>query len=247
MTDVIETAQVKAAVKLTQAVMASEQSKIGRITGEPGTGKTMIGHYLVEHVGGVRLCVHAGMNNKGLMAGLCWQFGIDDRGTVSGLLMRLARHVAGRLIVIDEANHLQWNHIETLRYLPDEAGAGLILIGTDLLERSFHDGRSAVYLRQMAGRIGSKQLRLTPMSGEGEITKYVLEPAFGQVSKTTAKEFMKGCGGYWRLAHELKEACVRIMQAQEIASLDETVVHGALSYIGAASARKRVENGQAAA
>ena len=146
--------------------------------------------------------------------------------------MRLANQLNGRLLIIDEANHLGWRHIEILRYLPDEAGAGLILIGTDLLERSFYDGRSAVYLRQMAGRIGSKQLRLTPMKDDKELYHYVIIPEFGQVTKETAKAFMAGCKGYWRLAHELKEACQRIMTAQGLNKLDEAIVAGACAYIG---------------
>lgn len=227
----VQTEQLQQVEALAQAVLDSGSSRVGRITGEPGTGKTVAGHHLADRFNAIRVCANACVSRKTLLQRLCNALDENERGTSDTLLSRIAARVQDRLVVIDEANHLSWQHMEQLRYLPDEAGAGLILIGTDLLERPFRDGRTVTLLAQLARRIGAKQLRMTAMSSPTEIAAYVIQPRFGKTSKTTAKVFYSTCKGYWGEATELADACERVMQVEQVTALNETVVQAASRWI----------------
>lgn len=226
-TGLIETKQVREALRMTESVMHS-RTRVGRLVGEPGTGKTAISHALAEQFNGIRVCCSDGMTNKTLMHRLAKQLGVGNmKGSTDTLLERCADVCDGRALVFDEANHIKWQHMEKLRYLADEAGAGIVLIGTTLLEEPFRDGRTAVYLAQLARRIGTKQVRLTPMARLEEVTGYMIQPRFGAVPKTAAKLFKNYSRGYWGDADELAEGCQRIMQVQGIDKLNADVVEAA--------------------
>ena len=226
---IIETQALQQTRALAKAIMRARTARIGRITGAPGTGKTIAGHFLVEEGIGdaVRICANACVSRKTLLQRLCTELELPTRGTIDSLLTAICNEIDGRLIVLDEANHLTWKHLEQLRYLPDEAGAGLLLIGTELLERSFLDGRTGVYLAQMARRIGGKQLKFMPMVDETEIAAYVIQPRFGKTNKTTAKAFHRAARGFWGEATELADACERTMKVNKISKLNETVITAA--------------------
>ena len=229
--DVIPTRPLQQAESLARAVLDAGSGRIGRIIGPSGTGKTIASHHLAKTLNGVRVCASAGLSRKTLLARLCRPLTLSERGTTDALLERIARATGGRLIIIDEANHLHWQHLEMLRYLPDEAGAGLLLIGTALLERPFRDGRTAVLLAQLARRIGAKQLRIAAMTGPEEIAAWVLQPRFGKVGRATAQAFYRTSQGYWGEAAELAAACRRVMTVEKLPVLNQTVVEAASRWI----------------
>lgn len=228
MKDIIKTKDIERVGRMAQAVMASEYARVGRIGGESGTGKTQASYWLQSNLNALRVCASDSMTRKTLLQRLATALGMPDmRGSTDTLLATITPLVKNRLIVVDEGNHLRWHHMELLRYLPDEAGAGLILTGTELLNRQFKDGRTAIYLKQLSRRIGAKQVVMGQMSLE-QVAGYVLMPRFGQHSKTTAKKFFKGCDGYWGESGELADACERVMEVQGISKLNDTVVDAAV-------------------
>lgn len=236
MSETIETRQIRDALKMAQSVLDSlETGPIGQLVGESGTGKSRAGRCLVEHFGAIRVCCAQGVSTKAMAARLFAAFGGEIApGSANTLLGRLEPLVAGRLLVIDEANHLRWQQLEWLRYLADEAGMGLILIGTDLMERPFRDGRTATYLAQLASRIGAKRVRFSALTALEEVTGYMIQPFFGKVDKTTASLFHKQTGGYWRDAAELAAACRRVMAAQHLQRLTPVVVEAASNWMAPA-------------
>lgn len=236
MSEVIETRQVRDVLRMAKSVMGSlETGPIGQLVGESGTGKTRAGKYLVERLGAVRVCCVQGISNRVLATKIYAAFGGDKTpGSANALVGRLESMVAGKLLVVDEVNHLRWQQLELLRYLADEAGMGLILIGTDLMDRPFKDGRTATYLAQLASRIGAKRVRFERLSSVEEVMGYMIQPQFGKVDKATFTAFNGQAKGYWRDAAELASACRRFMDAQGLAHLNPAVVEAAATWMAPA-------------
>ena len=236
MTEIVETRQVRDALRMAQSVMDSlETGPIGQLVGESGTGKTRAGKILVERLGALRVCCSQGLSNKVLATKIHAAFGGEKTSdSANTLVSKLEGIVAGRLLVVDEANHLRWQQLELLRYLADEAGMGLILVGTDLMDRPFKDGRTAAYLAQLASRIGAKRVRFERLTAVEEVAGYMIQPHFGKVDKATANAFHKHAKGYWRDAAELAAACRRVMEAEGLAKLSQAVVEAAASWMAPA-------------
>ena len=236
MTEIVETRQVRDALRMAQSVMDSlETGPIGQLVGESGTGKTRAGKILVERLGALRVCCLQGLSNKVLATKIHAAFGGEKTSdSANTLVSKLEGIVAGRLLVVDEANHLRWQQLELLRYLADEAGMGLILVGTDLMDRPFKDGRTATYLAQLASRIGAKRVRFERLTAVEEVAGYMIQPHFGKVDKATANAFHKHAKGYWRDAAELAAACRRVMEAEGLAKLSQAVVEAAASWMAPA-------------
>lgn len=234
--EIVETRQVRDALRMAQSVMDSlETGPIGQLVGESGTGKTRAGKALVERLGAVRVCCSQGISNKVLAAKIHAAFGGEKTlGSANTLVGKLEALVAGKLLVVDEANHLRWQQLELLRYLADEAGMGLILVGTDLMDRPFKDGRTATYLAQLASRIGAKRVRFERLTALEEVAGYMIQPHFGKVDKATATAFHKQAKGYWRDAAELAAACRRVMEAQGLTKLSAVVVEAAANWMAPA-------------
>lgn len=232
MREIVETRQVRESISVVNAVIeARDTGAVGQIIGDPGTGKTVISHYLTEkfeHVRPFRVCVSQGVNNKLLISRIYQGLGVEiGPGSAATLLARVEHLVEGRLMVIDEGNHLTWRQLELLRFLADERGMALILIGTDLLDRPFRDGRTATLLAQLSSRIGGKRVHLEPFKKVEEVTGYMLTPQFGPVNKTTAQRFHKHCSGFWRDGQELMNACHRVMKLQGIEELSPGIIDAA--------------------
>lgn len=235
MTETIETRQVRDAIRMAQSVMDSPAGHIGQLVGEPGTGKTWAGKCLVERLGAVRVCCSQGISNRGLAAKVYTAFGGEkSSGSANSLVEKLEPMVPGRLLVVDEANHLRWQQLEILRYLADEADMGLILVGTDLMDRPFKNGRTATYLAQLASRIGAKRVRFERISALEEVAGYMIQPHFGKVDKATASAFHKQAKGYWRDAAELAAACRRVLETQGLEKLNPVVVEAAANWMAPA-------------
>ncbi len=233
MSDFVVTADAERAAEVCQATLgAREYGRVGQIIGEPGTGKSATTYWLADRFNGVRIECWQDMNAKALMLEIAIAFNrrgteIDEQGTSNTLFARIRDHCAGKLILVDEANHLSWQVLEKLRSLSDLGRCGLILCGTDILARRFKNARVEIYLRQLADRIGAKRVLFERMRTEEEIVAHVIQPRFGAVNKGTAHRFRVTCKGYWRGALELADACERIMKSQGLEVLKRDVVEAA--------------------
>lgn len=225
MSAVIETQAVQQALALAQTLLSADNNRVGKIDGKPGTGKSTIAHYLVEQLGAVRVCAYQGMSTKALMMDLCGAMGLEvTAGTAASQIARLRSPVKNKLVIVDEANHLKWPQLEGLRFLADEAGMALLLMGTDIMNRQFRTPQTGVYLAQLASRIGAKTLHLTRMRRIEEGLAYVLQPLFGKVERATAKRFMQVSQGYWRDSIELARACQRLMEPMGLVQLNTEII-----------------------
>lgn len=236
MKQVIETRHLRDARQMAQSIRDSlDTGPIGQIVGEPGTGKTWAGKWLAQELNGARVCCSHGITNRALALKVCCVLGEQNlSGSTSTLMARLEKRASGQLLIVDEANHLRWQQLELLRYLADETGMGLLLAGTELMDRPFSDGRTATLLAQLASRIGAKRVHFERLTALEEITGYMLQPHFGKVDKATAQAFARHAKGYWRDGAELAAACRRVMQAQYLDKLNTDVVMAAANWMAPA-------------
>jgi len=68
MSDFVKTPQADHAYQMSKGVLGARQySRVGQITGEPGTGKSALTMWLAEQFGGVRIECWAGMGDKHML------------------------------------------------------------------------------------------------------------------------------------------------------------------------------------
>lgn len=234
----VRTPQAEQAHQMCQVVLGARQyARVGQITGDPGTGKSTLTTWLAETFGGIRIECWAGMGDKHMLQELAHaydtRFGstMSQAGTSNTLFQRLVSEgLGGKLIVVDEANHLKWRSLEVLRGLSDR-GAGLILSGTDLLSKTMAHPQIRIYLEQLRQRIGAKKIFMQPLADPDELAAYVLVPRFASLTKSGATRFHALSGGNWRNAHELADACERLMANENITKLDARVVETAAAWM----------------
>lgn len=237
----IKTVQADQALAMCKSVLAArEYERMGQITGDPGTGKSALTKWLTGELKGIRIECWSGMTDKMLLNELARAFadkgfGIDLGGTSNSVFVRLLEISAGQTIFIDEANHLYWQRLEKLRAISDKTGAAVILCGTDLLARRLINQKTRIYTDQLRGRIGTKRVVMGAIRDDTEFTAYILAPRFGQVGKRTAQRFRQVSEGNWRTALGLSDACVRLMENENITKLDERVVETAASWMAGAA------------
>ena len=242
MSSFIETAMTGQARQMCEAVISAPRySRLGQITGEPGTGKTSTTNWLATHFGAIRIEAWAGMGDKTCLQEMAKAFTkaghpIDETGTSNTLIQRLIQHsTEGSLIIVDEANHLRWPTLEMLRSISDIGGAGLVIAGTDLLANKFTHPQIRVFLEQFRQRVGAKKVVMQPVQDASEMAAYVLAPRFGNITKKSATAFLKKTGGNWRFAVALVDACARLMENEGIEKLDERVVETAAAWMAGRS------------
>lgn len=233
----IKTETADHAVAMCKAVLsARDHCRIGQITGQPGTGKSALTFWLEGEMNALRIECWTRISDKDLLrliaeAANAQGIAVDTTGTGNTLFKRLISVLEGRLIVVDEANHLKWAQLEILRSLSDLGKCGLVLVGTDILSRTIAAAAVSTYLAQLRQRIGAKRVVTGPIKSAAEMVGYCLQPRFGPVSRSVAKRFLVLTGGFWRSALELGDACERLMKAEGIEKLDEKVVQTAAAWM----------------
>lgn len=221
--EIRDTKVVREALALA-ALVLTEDNPIGEITGAPGTGKTMAGRAIVEKHGALRIAAWDGMTRHQMLREVAAMLGIEGAGAPEKLL-RSGDDGERSLLVVDEANKCSWRVLETLRYLSDECGVAVILIGTELYSRKFSDARTRPLLLQLGSRIGAKRVSTRHLD-RAETYAHVMRPVFGDVAdKEIVTAFWQMCRkGNYREAVELAGECQRIMASNGIQSLTPAVL-----------------------
>jgi DNA transposition AAA+ family ATPase len=108
---------------------------------------------------------------------------------------------------VDEANHLDIEAMELLRYVYDLGRLGVVLVGTLRLYEIFTDrSRPAGELEQLWSRVGICEL--LPGLMEHEARQMIMK-ALGRIPEITAKQILQQVGnsirGLAKLLEQLKE------------------------------------------
>ena len=152
------------------------QGKISVIYGDAGIGKTMaFRNYLENNALAVGITISptyssiTGVNEK-----LADQLGVRERVArkqTSEIVNKLKG--SGRVVVIDEAQHLTVRALNHLRCIADESGVGICFIGNDEVYSKLK-GTGRADFAQLFSRIGMRRQVLT-----SNITKQDVQSVFG--------------------------------------------------------------------
>lgn len=142
---------------------AQQFGLLGVILGAPGTGKTTAIETYAKahrHVHLVRM-TKASSEMKAALGRICsalvWHGGGNQSASdlYDTICHQLEDNYSRKLLILDEAQHLEDGALETIRDLFDETGAGVVLVGhaDDFAER-WRDGAKGKRFAQLRGRIG---------------------------------------------------------------------------------------------
>jgi len=197
----IETQTAK--IILEKCQEADERRELALLYGPSGIGKTFVVEEFIERCEKqanseqpevLFVTAHAASTPKSLMAALCLQAGIPHSGTAPTLAESLVRRLetGHYVIIVDEANHLDIEAMELLRYVYDRGRLGVVLIGTLRLYEIFTNGsRPASELEQLWSRVGICEL--LPGLTEYE-ARQIIQQALGRIPETTTKQILRQTG-----------------------------------------------------
>jgi DNA transposition AAA+ family ATPase len=228
-----ETKFVREALKLAEVILTADHP-IGELVGPAGTGKTCAGRAVAQKYRAQRIVAWEGMTRHQLAAEVAQALGLEGAGAGQRLLATRIAPMDGprQLVVVDEANKLNWRGLEVLRYLADECNLAVLLIGTELYDRQFTNSRTRELLDQLGSRIGAKRAATRHMD-RAETYVHVFRPFFGDSEdRELVTRFWEGSRrGNFREARELAAECRRIMAANAMQTLTSAVLELALKWM----------------
>lgn len=143
---------------------AHENRTIGIIHGDAGLGKTMaIRKYQSEHPDTIVVTADPTLTSmKAILEELAAAAGVKLMGSARRLRKAISAALqgTGKLIVIDEAQHLSAKAIDTLRAIHDDSAVGMVFAGSDDFYAQLR-GRSQSDFAQFYSRVGIRR-RLQP-------------------------------------------------------------------------------------
>jgi DNA transposition AAA+ family ATPase len=202
---------------------AHEERKFGVVQGNPGVGKTKaLLLYQIEHDGVVYVRADVTTNVKVMLERIC---GIHGGGRTAADLMEEAKPlVAGKVIIVDEADLLSVRVLEALRAIYDEGHCGLVLAGTPRLERLLRRGPHATdNLAQLYSRVDFNVTVLPPCTGDME--KF-LDTAHIEDKGARKIISQEGSKGSFRAAAKLTNQALRLARVNGV-PVSEAVVKAA--------------------
>lgn len=230
--EIQKTKPVRESLQLAQLLIETDGAAVGEIVGETGTGKTQAAHAVLNEFAGVRVCCHEGMTRYQMVARIT--AGLEIEGPSTRWLELLEKYPqqakSKPIVIVDEANKLKWQALEVLRYIADECGFAVLLVGTELYERQFANARTKPLLLQLGRRIGAKRVRMGHLD-RADCARFLLAPKFGEVDKEVATRFWTGCRkGNWGEAVELAGECLRLAQLNNSQTLTMGILDAALNW-----------------
>lgn len=163
------------------------RGKIGVVYGDPGIGKTMaIREYLKNNQLAIGISISPSYSSMS---------GVNELiADALGVRQRVARKIyaeivaklknSGRVIIIDEAQHLTVRTLDHLRCMADESGVGLCLVGNDAVYSKL-TGTGQADFAQLFSRIGMHKQVLT-----NNISKEDVKQVFGDELDDEALELL---------------------------------------------------------
>ena len=229
--EVRDTKFVKEALAVARLALEAD-NPIAEITGGTGSRKSTAAKRIVKVLGARRIACWDGISRHQLLKKAAEALGIEGAGAVDRLLMEAVEEGAPRrMLVVDEANKLNWRALEALRYLADECNVAVVLVGTEFYERQFTGARTRELLLQLGRRIGAKRARMGHLD-RAETYGHILKPLCGDCAdKEIVTKFWHGCRkGNWGDGMELAQECKRLMAVHELPTLNTAVLDAALAW-----------------
>lgn len=195
--------------------------EMGLIYGEAGIGKTVaVKEYIKRNSDAILIEADLGYAAKILIHEIHKALGLGDgKGNIHGMMERIIDRLkgSGRLIIVDEAEHLPYRALELLRRIHDKAGVGIVLAGMPRLRENI-TGRRGEF-EQMYSRIGiAARLASLSIQDTEQIVKSAMPDANG-----LCKEYHTVSGGNTRRLSKLIARSMRVAEINNIALSAEVV------------------------
>ena len=130
------------------------------VHGLPGASKTISCESFVHSHVNVWLATSSPVSGglRGALKDVCEAIGIPSLGGTRDLFVAICREVKGKdgLLIIDEAQHLEFDALEQIRALHDRTNVGVALVGNDGLFTQMSSGHKADKLSRLHSRLGRK-------------------------------------------------------------------------------------------
>lgn len=172
-------------------------SDIGVVCGDSGLGKTTaVKQFAAEHAGVILLEADLGYTARVLFLELHKVLGLDGVGSLHTLFDEAVSKLrgSGRLIIVDEAEHLPYRALEMLRRLYDRAGVGVVLVGMQRLLGNLRGLKGD--FAQLYSRVGVKAVLSVLRPTDVEEIVHATLP---------------GSNGIWKAFHEATEGNARVL------------------------------------
>jgi len=130
------------------------EGDIAVVVGSSGVGKTVgAEHYCLEHPDCVFIDCDPSFTVRVLVNEILHKLGTQPCGTIHVAMEQIIQRLAGtgRMIVIDEAEHLSYRSLEIIRRIHDKTEIGLCLCG---MQRLIENLRGGGQYQQLYSRIG---------------------------------------------------------------------------------------------
>lgn len=108
------------------------KGKIGVVVAASGSGKTRsVKEYVAKNAGVMLIECHHSFPARMVLASIASSCGIEARGSIHELLVSVCDRLrgSGRMLVLDEAEHLKPSVLDVVRRLNDWAGVGIVYVG----------------------------------------------------------------------------------------------------------------------
>jgi type II secretory pathway predicted ATPase ExeA len=245
------TTHERALARLLQAVADDEGLAV--LVGEPGAGKTLVCHRLLERLGDETtsaLITNSHIQDRiGLFQAILYDLSLPFEGrteqelrlTLTDFLLKNYRAGRRAVLIVDEAHHLSVDLVEELRLLGNlEAGTGkafqVILAGLPSLLETLRRPELASSNQRIAVRV-----RLEPL-GVHEAADYLLHQlraAGGRpeavISDEAIEVLARGTHGLPRLLNQAAHAALTLAHQEEAGSVDAEAALDALAVLGLAA------------
>lgn len=156
-----------------------EIAQMGRITVGalgPGTGKTITAETYTHSMSNNVWLVTMRQSTRtvsAMIGQVLTAMNMAKSGWATQRSTQVIEHVRGRqgLIIVDEANHLEWAAFEELRGWHDETGVGICLLGNEELILRIRGGANRHAYARLNSRIANYHVQDLPI--EGDVTAYL--------------------------------------------------------------------------
>lgn len=197
----------------------------GMLTGDAGCGKTTaLKAFAKAHPSVIMVEADHGYTAKALFDELCDILTLEGRGSLHDKLNRVNQKLkdSGRLIIIDEAEHLPYRALELIRRVHDKAGVGIALCGMPRLEKNVQGDRQ--HFAQLNSRI-SAPCR-AKLLDNADIKAYI-ESRFGLYEDNVVEHAAKLCRRNFRLLSHLVLWSTEVMRNNARDTIDTEILDAA--------------------
>jgi hypothetical protein len=203
------------------------ENEIGVCYGDAGIGKTFaVKKYTIDNAGVILVEADLGYTPKVLFSEIHKQLGFDGCGTIHGMFLDILDKLkaSGRLIIIDEAEHLPYKSLELLRRIYDKANVGILLLGMPRLIMNLK-GEKRQYA-QLYSRVGIATKLNTLTDDDKKSIIATIIPNY----KSIYPSLSSYCAGNTRVLTKLLVRAVRIAEINNI-DVNEDVIQASISQI----------------